>query len=283
MAAEHLIDRGLKHFAYCGLDDVLHRHWVQERATAFGSRLADAGYKFDFYKLQVYRSQIGWEETQKRLDHWIESIPKPTGIMVCNDLCGVYVQDSCKRLGLRIPEQVAVIGVDNDEMLCDLISFPLTSIALDTVRSGYDAAELLARLMDGEKMDGQQIIVNPTHIVVRQSSDILKIDDQDVSEALQIIQQHANESIQSGEIADLLQISRQALHKRFINVLGRSVHDEIRRVRSDLILKMLVETNQPIERIATKLGFSSIKHLSRYFKAEKGVSPSEYRKEHGQK
>lgn len=278
MAAEHLVDRGLKQFAFCGLwDDPKREPWVKARYDGFSKALSETGFRCDFFKLPVYLSEEKWKNTAKQLDQWLKSLPKPVGIMTCNDECGVYILESCKRTGLHMPEDIAVIGVDNDELLCELFSFPLSSIALNTVKSGYDAAELLDKLMNGQKMEGQKIIIDPTKIVVRQSSDILKIDDKEVRDALRLIQKYARESIQTQEIVNLLPISRQSLHKRFIKELGRSIHDEIRRVRIGLVTQMLIETNVPISQISLDLGFSSIKHLSRYFKAMYGCTPSEYR------
>ncbi len=277
MVAEHLLDRGLRNFAFCGFDDM---PWSETRKEYFAKRVAEAGFKTHFYKQPASKSMRTWQKEQRRMAEWLRSLPKPCGLMACNDDRGQHAIEACKMVDLKVPEDVAVIGVDNDELICDLTEPPLTSVALDVEKAGYKAAELLDKLMAGKKVENQKITVEPTHVVGRQSTDILAIDDIAVSEAVRFIRNNSNRPIQVGDIIAAVLVSRRSLEQRFRNIIGRSIFREIRRARVERISNMLVETNLPIAQIALDLGFSGIDHIARYFYAEKGTSPQAYRKSH---
>ena len=183
-------------------------------------------------------------------------------------------------MNLKVPDDVAVIGVDNDKLICDLTEPPLSSVALDVEKAGYHTAELLDKLMAGKKIEDQKIIVEPTHVVSRQSTDILSIDDIAVSEALHFIRKNSHRAIQVGDVVAAVLVSRRSLEQRFRNKIGRSIFKEIRRARIERITNMLVETNLPIAKIAIDMGFSGVDHIARYFYSEKGTSPQAYRKSH---
>jgi LacI family transcriptional regulator len=175
---------------------------------------------------------------------------------------------------------VAVVGVDNDEFICDLSSPPLSSIVLSVEKAGYEAAELLDKMMAAEQIARPEIYIRPTHVVTRQSTDILSIEDTDVAEAVSFIRQHAKMPIQVASVVEAVSLSRRVLEKRFRRALGHSIHAEIRRVRTELIVQMLAETEMPISEIADALGFPSVAHVSRYFRKEKGMSPLKYRRQY---
>jgi len=280
MAAEHLLDRGFRHHAYCGFDDIF---WSVERSKSFGSRIAKAGFKTHFYKQAKFRGKHLWKNEQLLMADWLKSLPKPLGLMACNDDGGQQVIDACKIAGLKVPDEVAIIAVDNDELVCGLTDPPLSSINLNFERAGYESAELLDKLMAGEKMSGQSILVPATHIVTRRSTDILAIEDPDVAKALSFIREHARESIQVADVADMVALSRRSLERRFRKILGRSVHDEIGRTRIDQVLRMLLETNLTVSQIALRLGYPGVDHIARDFRRVKGVSPAAYRKQYSSK
>lgn len=277
MAAEYLLNRGLRHFAFCGFN---YAYWSQERGEGFCERIVQAGFESNCYKPRL-KSPRSWEKEQPFLVDWLLSLPKPVGVMTCNDDRGCDVIEACKIADLRIPEEVAILGVDNDELVCDLSFNPLSSINLNTEKAGYDAAELLDRLMAGEKMAKQVIAIEPTHVVSRQTTDILAVDDSDVVDAIRFIQQHSKEPIQVNDVVNAVALSRRVLEKRFRRILGRSVLDEIRRVRIDKVAQMLLETNKSILQIALALGYSGSDNVARYFRKEKGMSPIAYRKRYG--
>ncbi len=275
LAAEHLLNKGLRHFAYCGIDEF---HWSENRKEYFRAIMNDAGFAIHVYERPRSRKIRSWEDEQSSIEEWLSTLPKPIGIMTCNDDRGQHVLEACKIRGFRIPEDVACIGVDNDALLCDLSDPPLTSVALNYESAGYYMAELLDRLMKGEPMQGQEIYVRATHVVVRQSTDILAIDDANVAAAIRFIRQNARKKIFVDDVVFQTSLSRRSLEGHFREVIHRSIQEEIRRVRTEQISKMLIETNMPISEITSVFNFTDVEHISRYFRREKGVGPREYRK-----
>lgn len=281
MAAEYLLNRGFRQFAFCGFDNMF---WSRDRCRGFADSITEAGFAIAFYKQPKSRIKRLPANELILMADWLKSLPKPVGLMTCNDDRGRGVIEACKMVGLHVPEQVAIIGVDNDELICDLSSPQLSSVALNLERSGYEAAELLDKLMAGkEKKTNQKILVQPTRIVTRQSTDILAIEDSEVAESVRFIRQRAREMIQVSDVAKVVSVSRRGLERRFRRVLNCSILDEIRRVRLEQVARMLIETNQSVGQIALALSFPGIEHISRFFRKETGMSPLAYRKKYGSK
>lgn len=274
LAAQHFLDHGFRYFAYCGFDDL---YWSNERGDCFSHTIDQAGYQTHYYRQPKSRSLRIWEREQVVLVEWLQSLPKPVAVMACNDDRGKHITEACKTAGLRVPDDVAIIGVDNDILVCDFSDPPLSSIALNVEKAGYEAARLLDGLMAGDKMAGQKIMVDPTHIVTRQSTDIIAIEDPDIVKAIRFIRNNAQKPIQVSDVADAAALSRRILEKRFRKILNRSVYKEIRKSRVNRCIQMLVETNLSISEIAQSMG-SGIEHISRYFRQETGMSLSAYRK-----
>jgi LacI family transcriptional regulator len=285
LAAEHLLDRGFENFAYCGFEDMF---GARSRGESFRRRITEAGFQTQIYKKPKKpkpRGRRSWEDEQIFMADWLKSLPKPVGLMTCTDDRSQDVIEACKVAALHVPEQVAIIGVDNDELVCELSSPPLSSIALNTQRSGYEAAELLNKLMSRKqrKTADHTIVVHPTHVVTRQSTDIMAMADRDVVEAVRFIRRHAREMIQVDDVVDTVAVSRRSLEQRFRREFGHSVLAEIKRARVDQVARMLVETNLSVSQIALALGYSGVENIARYFRSEKGMSPLAYRKLYGQK
>lgn len=274
MAAEHLLDRGFRNFAFYGVGNWV---WSINRQKSFEARLARDGYKVHVYSATKQGSQI---KEQARLANWLRSIPRPFGLMVCTDDCSHDCLEACKSAGLNIPEDAAFIGVGNDELVCDFSDPPLSSIVLNTEQAGYKAAELLAGLIQNRKAQIKDIIVEPLHIVTRQSTDILATDDRNLAMALRFIRDNAAHNIGVEDVVKTIPVSRRALYQKFHDVLGRSIHEEILRVQMNYAAKMLVETDLQITEIASKLGYQDAKNLSRIFRREKELTPLAYRKKH---
>jgi LacI family transcriptional regulator len=277
MAAEHLLNRGFSYFAYCGFRS---RPWSRQRKESFAGRIAEAGFKSGvFHAKSELASWRSFEREQNRLIEWLKSLPKPVGLMAGNDVCGRHVIEACRIAGLQVPDEVAVIGVDNDELICDLTDPPMSSIALNTEKAGYEAAELLDRLIAGEKTADRDILVRATHITTRQSTDILAAQDKTVAEAIRFIRRHPKKAIQVSDVVDHVAVSRRNLEQRFRRVLGRSIYNEIKHVRTQQIIRMLCETDLSVSEIALRLGHPSDKHIARYFKQQTRMSLKEYRKQ----
>lgn len=280
MAAEYLINRGFRHFAYCGVDAM---HWSEERSKSFCKHISQAGCDVTVYEQPKTKALRLWENEQLLLARWLKSLPKPTAIMACSDNRSQEVCEACKIAELHVPEEVAVIGVDNDEVFCELSNPPLSSVAFNTEKAGYDAAELLNKLMSGQIAEDIRIVVHPVHIATRHSTDILAIGDAEVAKAVRFIRDHHNKSIQVADVVNAVTISRRNLERRFRNALNRSVHEEIRRVHVGQVARMLVETTLSVTRIVSSLGYPDIDNIAKYFKRETGLRPLAYRKQYGEK
>jgi len=278
MGAEHFIERGFQEFGFYGFNDM---QWSLNRYAGFSQRLAVDGFEVQTYLWPRLKDQRVWEKEQKRTTDWLKSLPKPVGIMACSDYEGQKLIEVCKTADIRVPEEVAILGANNNNLVCSLCFPPLSSIEINYEYAGYQAAELLEKLMDGEKMESQKIIANPTRIVTRHSTDILAVKDNELANALRFIREHCMEPIRISDVLNSTSLSQRVLHDRFKKIVGRSVHTEIRRVRCQKIGQLLLETNLTISQIAAKMCYYDDRHMCRYFKNETGLSPREFRKQRG--
>ena len=270
-------DRGFHHYAFAGFSDMF---WSNARAESFDRAVAKAGYQCHHYNCRSARYAHSWEREQAKLGDWLQSLPKPVALMACNDDHGRHILDACKVKGLRIPSDVAVLGVDNDELVCDLSNPPLSSIALGTRKAGYEAAGLLERMMTGEDVGGQQIIVPALQVVTRQSTDIFAVEDEDVAKALLFIREVSNKTlIQVDDVVEAAATSRRSLERKFKKHIGRSIYSEIKHQRVLQIEKLLLETDLTVTEISVKMGFSCLEQLARYFREAKAMSPRDFRRQ----
>jgi LacI family transcriptional regulator len=273
MGAEYLLSLGFKDFGFCG---TINASWSVEREAAFAETIRNAGFDVNFYSC-IDKADFAGELSS--MIEWIQSLPKPIGILTSNDDNGLSVLEACKAINIEVPQQIAVIGVDNDIANCELAMPPLSSIALNTVKAGYETASLLDELMRNKKVNQTaKIIVEPTHIVPRQSTNVLAVSDIIVARALDFIRNNISRQIQVNDVADSVSVSRRELERRFKKSISSSIHQEIKITRVQLIMKMLLETSDSISEISSKLGFVDVNHIARYFKDVEGISPVEYRK-----
>lgn len=278
LAVEHLLDRGFRSFAFCGFNGY---YWSDERAKYFKQFVADANYRTFIYDQPRSKKSESWQNEQRRMAEWLRSLPKPLGVMACNDDRGQHVLEACKVARLQVPGEVAVLGVDNDALICDLCDPPLTSVVLDTEQAGFAAAELLDKLMSGETMRGQEIMVEPSHVCKRHSTDIMAIDDTEVVKAIHFILKNAKDKINVVDVVNATSLSRRGLETRFKRILSRSIQQEIRRTRVEMIEQMLIETSMTVSEIIADFDFSDVEHIARYFRKEKGMGLRDFRKMHG--
>jgi LacI family transcriptional regulator len=197
--------------------------------------------------------------------------------MACNDSCGKFIIDSCRKTSISVPNEVAVLGVDNDDILCDLTYPSLSSISLNTEKGGFEAALLLDKIMKGIAVDTQVILIEPVGVQERQSTDIIAVDDKIVSDIINYIKRNSKRLLQVTDIINEFHISRKSLYKKFKNNLGTSVYDQIRKIKVEEICRMLVETSKSVKEIAFELGFYNVDHIARFFRKEKGFTPTQYR------
>ncbi|HVW02320.1 MAG TPA: DNA-binding transcriptional regulator [Planctomycetaceae bacterium] len=276
LAASHLLERGFRHFAFCGFAQ---HEWSSRRHGGFREAIGQAGLDCAYDESPWATSgDYSWEEQQEQLAVWIQSLPKPVGVMACNDRRGQQVLDACRRIEVAVPEEVAVIGVDNDELLCDLCDPPLSSVVPNAERVGYEAAALLDRLMRGETLEQSEWLIEPLGIITRQSTDVLAIDDRQVASAVRFIREHACEGIGVDDVLRHVPLSRSVLERRFRKYLKRSPQIEIRSVQMKRVKQLLAETDLPLERIASLAGFEHPEYMSVVFKRETGQTPGQYRR-----
>jgi LacI family transcriptional regulator len=278
MAFDHFKERGFKNFAFGGYSDL---KWSRDRKNSFEKILKANSRSCDIFLSRYMRAKKAWEKELNSLVEWIIALPKPMAIFGCNDEYGRHIIEACKIAGVYIPEEVSVIGVDDDEIICNLCSPSLSSVLINTEVAGYNAAKLLDKLMDGENMVGQTIIAEPTEIVTRSSSDIFSIDDPEISRVIQFIRNNSNRPLDVVEIAEYACKSRRALYNSFMKAVGMSISEYVRSSRIKQIATLLLKTNLTLDQIAKQLGYSGPEKISRIFQKEKGTTPSEYRKKLG--
>jgi len=275
MAAEHFLKLGFKQFAFYGFNKV---QWSIQRRKAFEERINKARFNVAVYEIASPKIKNSVDTHEHSLPQWLQTLPKPSGIMACNDVCGEQVIEACKVAQVQVPQQIAVIGVDNDDLLCEFSNPSLSSVGFDFIGAGHKAAETLDEMMAGKIIRGRKIIIESTHIVQRKSTDVLAVEDEAVATALQYIHQNVRKPIGVSEVVKAAMVSRRNLELRFRDILGCSIHDEIRRTRVNQVVRMLLETNYSILRICMVLRFSSVTNMARYFREEKDMSPLAFRK-----
>jgi len=220
-----------------------------------------------------------WEFQQDDLADWLLALPKPIGIMIASDQLGPALLEACHRAGISVPDQVAVIGVDNDATLCDVCNPPLSSVDAGHREVGYRAAELLHQLMAGGQPPAGPLLVKPQGIAPRRSSDITATADAQVAFALKLIREHACEGWSASRVAARIPLSRSVLQRRFRKETGCSIHEEILRTRLRRARELLAETDQPLIDVAVSSGFKHQEYLGLFFRARFGRTPAEYRRE----
>jgi LacI family transcriptional regulator len=276
LAAEHFLERGFRHFAFCGYAG---RIWSHRRQEGFAERLQAEGLQCQVYEPPERPRGVSWDREQPTVTAWLRSLPKPVGVMTCNDIRGRQLLEASLAAGLDVPDQVAVVGVDDDPLICNLSNPPLSSVALNLENAGYQAAELLDRHMNGRGQGPCRILAEARWVVARRSTDVVAIDDRHVSKALRFIRDHAQTPIAVADVVAEAGISRRGLEIRFQQAVGRSIRQEIQRVRLDKTKRLLVETNLPAQRIAELAGFSSLAYLSNVFRRRLGLTLAQYRRQ----
>lgn len=278
LAARHLIDRGFRALAYCGEPQF---NWSRWRQQQFTTAAEDAGCECHVFDGKSRQDKdYSWMRERRRLTSWVDALPKPVGVMACYDFKGQQLLDVCRERDIAVPEQVAVVGVDNDARLCRLCTPPLSSVIPDTHRTGYEAAQILDRVMQGERVGNDGLLIPPLGVAERQSTDVYAIDDDDIVTALRYIREHACEGITVADVLRMVPLSRRMLEHRFQKLVRRTPHAEIIRIRMERADRLLRETELSLAEIAKRAGFADANYLSVAFKKYTGIAPRDYRKEH---
>jgi LacI family transcriptional regulator len=268
----HLRQHGFRHFAFCGYEAV---PWSEGREASYCRLLRQEGFRVACCRV-LLTAGTSYRDGRRRarLKRWLQTLPRPVALMAANDDLGEQVIELCKEAGIRVPDDCAVIGVDNDPVVCGLSDPPLSSVKIQFRQAGYKAAATLDRLMSGRRPGAWSITAAAGEVVERQSTNIIAVDDPAVAKALRFIHAHAPRPVAVAEIARASGVSRRILEQRFRQTLDRSVLQQHREARAAHIARLLTETDLSLAQIAEQCAFSELSHLTRFFRAVRGQTPS---------
>jgi LacI family transcriptional regulator len=276
LAAEHLLESGHRHFAFVGLSD---ERWSLEREEAFSRAAEDsAASRLAFHLTPGDRGTGAWPSTLERVAQWLATAPRPLGLMVASDQFGPLVLEACNRLRLAVPEEIAVVSVDNDLPFCNLCQPRLSSIEPDHAQIGYLAARLLDQLMEGRPAESPLLEVPPLTLHRRRSSDSTAVSDPALVRALQYIRRCACEGISVDDVARHAGLSRSVLQRRFRAQLRRTVGETLLQTRLSRACDILSFTDLPLIDVAERSGFKYQEYLSQVFKRHLHTTPARYRR-----
>ena len=275
MAADHFLAKGFKHFGFFGYNGVC---WSDERCKGFRKRVEEAGFGDNFHMYDKQHIENMWYYDQSVLADWLLSLPKPIAIMACDDNQGNILLQACNSCGLKIPFDVAIIGVDNDEILCNMSDPAMSTINVDIERGGYEAAAMVDRMVNDPSYLGEDVVLKPLNVVERVSSSVFATDDKAVIKALRFIQANVDRRIQVTDVLEHVPLSRRLLEQRFKKMTGCSIYNYISIQRMERFAQLLLSSNDSVTEIAARLDEFDTKSISRRFKAIKGYTPSEFRK-----
>ena len=277
-AALHFLDRGFRHFAFVGYPaGVL---FSDARRQGFVGAIGEKARTCHHYHYTIDApGGKRWRYEVNRLRAWLAHLPRPTAVMAVNDRTGSELAEMCGGLGLRIPEDIALIVVNNDDLLCQIADPPLSSVLSPMDRVGYEAARMLNRMLAGTPAPAKPLLLEPAGVVTRRSSDVIAVDDPVAATALSFIRRRACDGIKVEDVLDHLHISRSLLEQKLRKAIGRTPLAEIRRVRVERAKQLLAETDLHMTAIARASGFASDVRLSSVFRQLTGTTPTAYRAE----
>lgn len=275
MAADFFLQKGFRNFAFYGYKDVV---WSEERCMGFRDRIVEKGFGDCFFEYQKQSLENLWYYESEPVGNWIRYLPRPVALMACDDTQGNKIMELCRVMGIKIPEEIAVLGVDNDEIICGLSDPPLSSVELNIVKGGYEAARLIERLLLDKDTISKDVVIQPITIINRLSTDIYATDDPLILKALKYIHQNLTNQINVEDIVRQVPLSRRLLEIRFKQVTGQSIHQYISNLRIERFSQLLLSSTEPISELAAQVGLTDAKNLARQFKEWKGCTPIEYRR-----
>ncbi|TVR49703.1 MAG: helix-turn-helix domain-containing protein [Puniceicoccaceae bacterium] len=273
LAVEHFAERGLRRFAFCGDGRF---HWSRVRGELFQREVERRGREGRVRQT----CRAGPRRELAELGRWLRDLPKPVGLLACYDLRARQVLEACRETGLRVPEEVAVMGIHNDVLLCEFCDPPLTSVAPNARLAGLKAATLLEELMAGRRVESRDHPIDPLGVVTRQSTDVVALEDPRLAQAVRFIRRHANEGIGVRDVLKAAPMARTVLERGFREVLGTTPRAFIERTRLERVRHLLATTHLSLEAVAEATGFAHPEYLSVVFRRAMGMTPSAYRRNH---
>ena len=276
MAAEYFLSKGFTNFGFFGYNGVC---WSDERCEAFRSRIMESSPESStFYMYDGQNIDNMWYYDQSEITEWLKSLPKPIAIMACDDNQGNILLQACELCGIHVPFDVAIIGVDNDEILCNMSNPSMSTINVDIERGGADAAAVAERMVKDPSYKGEDVVLKPLTVVERLSSSVFATNDKEVLMALRFIHANLDSKIMVTDVLDNVPMSRRLLEHRFKKMTGMTIYNYISIQRIERFAQLLISSNDSISEIAAKMDEFDTKSISRRFKELKGCTPSEFRK-----
>ncbi|UUO04381.1 substrate-binding domain-containing protein [Blastopirellula sp. J2-11] len=278
LALDHFLDRGFTRFAFCGYPtgDFI---WMDLRAKLFHDQVIQEGYRCEVFQQNLKTGKrLTWDQDQRQLIRWIRKLEKPVAIMACNDNRGQQLLDACRRADVDVPDNISVLGVDNDEFLCGLSTPPLSSIDINSERIGYYAAEVLQSMMNGDPAPSEPVLFPAEAVIARTSTDSFAVEDEEFAAVLRYLRENACKGIRMADITKATGMERRTIERRMKATLGRSPKDELMRIKIEESRQLLARTDMSIKNIAQAAGFSNSRYFSRVFQTRVGTTPNAYRK-----
>ncbi len=275
MAASFFIRKGYKAFAYYGFLDTV---WMRERGEGFRDTVADHGYPVYVLDDDGQMSGGQWNFDAERVSRWLLDLPKPVALFACDDYYALQITEVCKMYNIDIPGDIAVLGVDNDNLLCNISDPSLSSIELDVENGGYEVGKLLHQFIEKKITAPVDVIIKPVRIVARGSTERFAVSDKYIGQVLDYIDENYRNPLSVDDLIRIIPYSRRVLEKKFKGETGMSVYQYIQQQRIDKFASLLIATHLPLVEAAANAGFTDYKNISRIFVKMKGMTPLQYRK-----
>lgn len=279
MAARFFINKGYRHFAYYGFKGSV---WSRERAEGYREEIKKHHYPLYFFDDMPHdkeeQDKEEWSYNLVELAQWLEQLPKPIALFACDDQFALRISETCNIYNIKVPDDIAILGVDNDELLCNISDPPLSSITVDAVNGGYQAGRLLHQLIKKEILEPINIVVEPLMIENRGSTDKYAVSDKHIQHILRYIEKNYANPISVKDLVGEVPLSRRVLEKKFKAETGDTLYQYIQNCRINTFKRLLLTSDDSLFDIALQSGFDNYKNVSRVFKKYNTLSPSEYRK-----
>ncbi len=277
IAADFFLKKGFRNFGFYGYRNVC---WSEERCEGFCGRLREKGVKSPIHIHTIGHLEDFWLYGPENLNEWLRNLPKPAAVFACDDTQASNLIETCRMTGIKVPEEIAVLGTDNDETTCGLTAPTLSSINLNVRKGGYEAASLIDRMVKEKIYEADDILIEATSVVERMSTAIYPSDNPYIVKILKYISQNITSKITIDDLLRQVPMSRRLLEIRFRQDTGQSIHQYITSMRMNLFAQKLLASDEPIADVASRIGLNDTRNLSRIFRQAKGCSPMEYRKRH---
>ncbi|MDR1154740.1 MAG: substrate-binding domain-containing protein [Bacteroidales bacterium] len=276
MAADFFLSRGFSNFAYYGFEDMI---WSRERADGFKHRVEEAGFRVSILNIRNRKNEQ-WSFNPVAVNNWLLSLPKPAALFACDDYFASQITETCKIYHISVPDEIAVLGVDNDDLICNISDPPLSSIVLDVEKGGYQAAGVLHQLMTKEIVQAFDIVIPPLRIEARKSTEKYAVNDKYILQIIEYIKNNYAQPISITGIIRLVPLSRRILEKRFRKEMGTSIYQYLLNYRVEQFSRLLITTDKPLVELAMECGFEDYKNVARIFRKYKRTAPLQYRNLH---